>query len=361
MKSLKLVLTITILLSSFLLAQEKEIKNIKGEVEKIVIVTSEGETVIEGEAAKKIIAKLKSKGNHFTIKKIGDGGESLIFIGEDDAALKEFEIRSLGKKGMKGFAFGHGEKGTNKNVNVEIVDGEKIVTVTTVKDGEETVEVFEGDEAEEWLVQHKPKKEQKMLWVTSEDSDAEKVFIIKKELSNQEEGVEKKIDIEIEDGKKKVTVTTIKDGEETEEVFEGEEAEKWLEENERSEHGEHLIWVSEDDHHNSFSVKKMNKIILEELHGNGEMNIKIDVDENDNMKIIIKEKDEDGNVTEKVYEGEEAKKYLKEHKGKGEHIMFFSDDDSDCGEKKQFKVKVMKKGDKEAKEIKIRKVVKEKK
>jgi hypothetical protein len=68
----------------------------------------------------------------------------------------------------------------------------------------------------------------------------------------------KEISIEIEDGKKKVTVTTKENGEEKTEIFEGEEAEEYLD-NMKSEHGhEMLIEIDEDGNH-----KKMKKIIIE--------------------------------------------------------------------------------------------------
>ncbi len=38
-----------------------------------------------------------------------------------------------------------------KRINVEIKDDEKIVTVTTLKDGKENIEVYEGKAAEEYL------------------------------------------------------------------------------------------------------------------------------------------------------------------------------------------------------------------
>ncbi len=70
--------------------------------------------------------------------------------------------------------------------------------------------------------------------------------------------LDKEIKIEIEDGKKKVTVTTKENGEEKTEIFEGEEAEEYLD-NMKSEHGhEMLIEIDEDGNH-----KKMKKIIIE--------------------------------------------------------------------------------------------------
>jgi hypothetical protein len=72
------------------------------------------------------------------------------------------------------------------------------------------------------------------------------------------QSLDKKIKVEIEDGKKKVTVTTTENGEEKTEIYEGEEAEEYLD-NMKSEHGhEMLIEIDEDGNH-----KKMKKIIIE--------------------------------------------------------------------------------------------------
>jgi len=68
----------------------------------------------------------------------------------------------------------------------------------------------------------------------------------------------KKINIEIEDGNKKVIITTTENGEDKTEIYVGEEAEEYLEKM-KSEHGhEMLIEIDEDGNH-----KKMKKIIIE--------------------------------------------------------------------------------------------------
>ena len=72
------------------------------------------------------------------------------------------------------------------------------------------------------------------------------------------ESLEKNIKVEIEDGKKKVTVTTTENGEEKTEVYEGDEADEFLEKM-KSEHGhEMLIEIDEDGNH-----KKVKEIIIE--------------------------------------------------------------------------------------------------
>jgi hypothetical protein len=70
--------------------------------------------------------------------------------------------------------------------------------------------------------------------------------------------LDKNIKVEIEDNKNKVTVTTKENGKEKTEIYEGEEAEKYLDAM-KSEHGhEMLIEIGEEGEH-----KKMKKIIIE--------------------------------------------------------------------------------------------------
>ena len=67
----------------------------------------------------------------------------------------------------------------------------------------------------------------------------------------------KKLKIEIENGEKKITVTTIEDGEEKTEVYEGDEADEYLEKM-KSESGNdmHFEWFGDDD------GKKVDKIYI---------------------------------------------------------------------------------------------------
>jgi len=71
-------------------------------------------------------------------------------------------------------------KKIKKEINVEVNDGVKTVTVTTTEDGEEKVEVYTGDEADEYL--KKMKHGKKMKIHVSEDGDKKmkrKMIIIK--------------------------------------------------------------------------------------------------------------------------------------------------------------------------------------
>jgi len=91
-----------------------------------------------------------------------------------------------------------------------------------------------------------------------EDGD-ENVLIIKtdKDLDDIDDGITKKINVVVEDGNKKVTVTTKENGEEKTEVFEGDEADEYIKKM-KSENGE--INISIDDEKDG---KKVKKIIIE--------------------------------------------------------------------------------------------------
>lgn len=99
---------------------------------------------------------------------------------------------------------------------------------------------------------------EKIIEIGKGDGEDVLVFISDDEdLDGEMNNLEKKVKVEIEDGNKKVTVTTKENGEEKTEVYEGEEAEKFLEEM-KSEHGTDFDIRIEDG-----NGKKMKKIIIE--------------------------------------------------------------------------------------------------
>jgi hypothetical protein len=72
------------------------------------------------------------------------------------------------------------------------------------------------------------------------------------------ENMEKNVKVEIEDGQKKVMITTKENGEEKTEVYEGAEADEYLEKM-KSEHGNEMLMEIDEDG----STKKIKKIIIE--------------------------------------------------------------------------------------------------
>ena len=110
-----------------------------------------------------------------------------------------------------------------KEVQLEEENGIKTLTIKTLENGEEKVEVFEGAEAD--------KKLEELGGVTNSEK------------------IKKEVKLVNENGKKKLTITTTNNGVVSEEVFVGKEAEEKLKEIE--EHPENKL------------IKKEKKIILE--------------------------------------------------------------------------------------------------
>ena len=133
---------------------KEKLNNLKGNIEKIVVSTDEGEMVLEGDDAKEVYKKLKNLyGEHswtFEISDDDEDGEEKVFVikkgDDDDINWVTVNGKSITKDIML-------EKldGDSKTIEVEINDNEKKVTITTIVDGQETTKVYEGDEAEEYL------------------------------------------------------------------------------------------------------------------------------------------------------------------------------------------------------------------
>jgi hypothetical protein len=153
---------------------------------------------------------------------------------------------------------------------------EKIVITS---DGQEYT--FEGKEADELFQKMKKGLSHKLVWTTSDSADDnEKVIIINsdgdekeikietegenkiiiktdKDIDDDTNGIRKKIKVEIENGNKKVTVTTTENGEEKTEVYEGKEADEYIEKM-KSENEDFNISIDKDN-----KGKKVKKIIIE--------------------------------------------------------------------------------------------------
>lgn len=91
------------------------------------------------------------------------------------------------------------------------------------------------------------------------DEDDEELIIISDDFDKDIDGIKKKIKVEMNDENKKVTVTTNENGEEKTEVYEGDEADKYLEEMKEKHGGDMEFFIEMDDEGN---VKKK-KIIIE--------------------------------------------------------------------------------------------------
>ncbi len=136
-------------------------------------------------------------------------------------------------------------------LKVEQIKG-KVEKVTVKVDGKDVV--FEGEEAEKVAKGIKAfSKSPHVMFLSGEEdwSDEEGGHVSMFKFDDDDfnwkdkNDMEKKIEVRVEDGKKKVTVTTNENGEEKTKVYEGEEAEKFLQENKKE--GEFNIYVGGDD------------------------------------------------------------------------------------------------------------------
>lgn len=300
-------------------AKEK-LKNLEGDVTKITIETADGEIEITGEDAAVLFKKMKAKknimikkihlgdmdeaGNMMFFKKGMHGGDITIDVKIDDTdgekvvvikknvdgkeiveeykgeEAEKFIMKHSGGKHANKFISDDGEvhiimdmdgddfqwvgktdKDITKKINVDVNDGVKKVTVTTTEDGNENVEVYEGEEAEMFLEKHS--KGTKKLMFISEGDDMTTVTIDSDDLhwisKGDHKGIMKKVNVEVEDGVKTVTVTTTEDGKEKVEVYKGDEADLYLE---KMKHSKKIkIHISEDG---DKKIMKKKVIIIEE-------------------------------------------------------------------------------------------------
>jgi len=238
-------------------AKEK-LNKIEGDVSSIVIKTADGEVEFTAEEAQYLLKKMKADKMIFS----SHGGE-IIELDHDMHTGKDGNVIFIQKKDI--------DDGTMKKINVVEEDGVKKVTVTTTKDGKESVETYEGEEADKFLEEMHSEHglsmidediiniDSKHIKLSAEDED---VYIIKKFIDEDgnveinvttgddgehvfihkdsdhdidwvtedfEGKVKKEVNVEVKDGVKTLTVTTTEDGEEKVEVFTGEEADEYLE------------------------------------------------------------------------------------------------------------------------------------
>ncbi len=302
----KLDLVIALILFGFISVNaqsdstKEKLKELDGNITKITIETENSNVDISGEDANILFNKMKTR-KAFMIKEMHSGDSSInvnVDINDVDGE-KVVVVKKLidGKEIVKEYKGKNAEKflkehsGINDNdlvisddgeitvivgmdgddlhwisndddclskkIKVEENDGVKKVTVTTTEDGNENIEIYEGEEADEFLEQHS-KGKNKIMFIEDDDittitMDSDNLHWISEDKHN---GITKKVNVEIKDDEKTVTVTTIEDGEEKVEVYEGEEADKYLE---KMDHGKKMkIHICEDG--NKKEIKK--KMIL---------------------------------------------------------------------------------------------------
>jgi hypothetical protein len=270
-------------------AQKKEkpgVKDVKGKAEKITIKTDKGEFVFEGKEAQEILKKLKT-GNRKSVWFSETGGDdgSTYVVNIDDIASDV--LVSLAKENNFTWETEDEEDGKKieRKINIEEENGVKKLTITTTEDGEEKTETYEGAEAEEYL---EKMKEENKLKVFSKDGGSRFAFFFDSDSGD----VDKEINVTVEDGIKKLTITTTVDGKEKVEEYIGDEADRKLKELEKN---SRCVFSSGDDSH-EFMIK-INKD-GKSIKLNKKLKINVEVEDDDSnatvKKIIIKkEKDDD--------------------------------------------------------------------
>ena len=193
-KKFSLTLFTFSLFSTLLFAQDvnEKMKDIIGEVNKITITTEKGEYTFEGEDAIQLFKKMKSSGNSFVWHSgEKDGEKKIVFL---DSNNEEHHIEVFGGDDEDVFIISEDIDGEiddmHKKVKVEIEDGNKKVTVTTKENGEEKTEVYEGDEADEYIKKMKEKHHGDMDIFIEKDTDGKlkkKKIIIEKKTEKETE------------------------------------------------------------------------------------------------------------------------------------------------------------------------------
>jgi hypothetical protein len=171
------------ILSSAGFAQENladKISKIEGHVDKITISAGGEEFIFEGEDAEKLFKRMQSSSkssNTFFVKIDEEGGEETnkIIIKSDGDLEEVYEFKI--DNGDHAIWFSHDDilHDSDKEINIEIEDGNKKVTITTKENGEEKTEIYEGEEAEEYLEKMKSEHGHEMLIEIDEDGNHKKM------------------------------------------------------------------------------------------------------------------------------------------------------------------------------------------
>lgn len=199
---MKQLFTITVLILSLSSIQisaqssiDEKLQKIGSKVNKIVIQTDNETLSFDGEEAEQLFNRINSPESKIAFW-IDGGDDTLaltnkkkIIIKEDDDS-KEFELADNSEpeililKQKSGNE--DGDALVRKNVQVEINNGNKKITITTNEDGKEKTEVLEGDEAEEYLENHKSGDDE-MIFPDKNCCKKHKVIIIEQESEKEED------------------------------------------------------------------------------------------------------------------------------------------------------------------------------
>ncbi|MBZ0184332.1 MAG: hypothetical protein K8F60_17870 [Melioribacteraceae bacterium] len=138
----------------------KKLKELKGEILSITIKTSDDQITIEDEDAEKLFKKIKMLNNDFDYEIItlaDKEGERNTFkvklegVEKEDSNKVMVFVTSDSDFEWSGNLSNFDGEVVNENIEIEITDSKKIVTITTEENGEKSVKIYEGKEAEEFL------------------------------------------------------------------------------------------------------------------------------------------------------------------------------------------------------------------
>ena len=157
-----------------------KLSKIEGHVDKITINAGGEEFTFEGEDAENLFKEMQSttkSSNTFFVKIDEEGGEGTnkIIIKSDGDSEEIYEFKT--HAGDHDVWFSHDDilHDSDKEINIEIEDGNKKVTITTTENGEEKTEIYEGEEAEEYLEKMKSEHGHEMLIEIDEDGHHKKM------------------------------------------------------------------------------------------------------------------------------------------------------------------------------------------
>lgn len=249
---------------------------------------------------------------------------------------------------------------------IKSIEGDaKIITIVTDKE----TYTFEADDAGVLLNYLKDAGDEKSygIYIDDEETDGnifvfksdgdekdEKNFIIKKfdkdfSLESGDDGEFTKVIIEEKNGDKKVTVITKKDGKEDVKVYEGKEADEYLEKNEPG----YKMKIVECEGDESSSM--VWNVLKDDVGKMVEVEIK-----NGDKKVTITTT-EDGKEKKEIFEGDEAEEQLKKLEKEqnidfsGDHIIYIQGDDDKCKDKDETIIIKMK--DSDCKKVSKKKII----
>lgn len=156
---------------------DKKLDQLKGKVEKLTVKVDGKDVVFEGKDAESLAKKLRTFGKMPNMVWLSDedgelaGKDGNVMMYRFNKLGKEFKVDAVGEE--------------NKKVEVKIEDGNKKVTVTTIKDGKEETKTFEGEEAEKFLKENEKVGKFKIL-VDKEPGMGDHMIFFNKKLDDED-------------------------------------------------------------------------------------------------------------------------------------------------------------------------------